>query len=152
MGMLSALTTCRNIWQKNWPEVHAAVTGGLPQFVFQSHPQPLGSSVPVFCYHVVSLKRFQADLDFLAQNGYVTIDADTLLDHLTGRQQAPEGAVVLTFDDGPRNHYEVVLPLLKRYGMKGVAFIAPRFHEETSQDLPYNCNNPLRAPLPSPMA
>jgi len=48
--------------------------------------------------------------------------------------------VVLTFDDGPRNHYEVVFPLLKRYGMKGVAFIAPRFHT-------YNCNNSLLQPL-----
>jgi peptidoglycan/xylan/chitin deacetylase (PgdA/CDA1 family) len=94
----------------------------------------------VFCYHVVGPKRFQADLDFLSQNGYVTIDADTLLDHLMGRRQAPEGAVVLTFDDRPRNHYEVVVPLLKRYGMKGVAFIAPRFHA-------YNCNNSLLPPL-----
>jgi peptidoglycan/xylan/chitin deacetylase (PgdA/CDA1 family) len=140
MGVLSTLTVCRNIWQKNWPEVHAAVTSGLPGFVFRSHPQPLGSSVPVFCYHVVGPQRFQADLDFLSQNGYVTIDGDTLLDHLTGRRQAPEGAVVLTFDDGSRNHYEVVFPLLKRYGMKGVAFIAPRFHA-------YNCNNPLLQPL-----
>ena len=56
MGVLSALTVCRNIWQKNWPEVHAAVTSGLPGFVFRSHPQPLGSNVPVFCYHVVGPK------------------------------------------------------------------------------------------------
>jgi peptidoglycan/xylan/chitin deacetylase (PgdA/CDA1 family) len=85
--------------------VHAAVIGGLPGFVFQSHPQPLESNVPVFCYH------------FLSQNGYVTIDADMLLDHVKGRKQASEGAVVLTFDDGPCNHYEVVFPLLRRYGM-----------------------------------
>jgi peptidoglycan/xylan/chitin deacetylase (PgdA/CDA1 family) len=52
------------------------------------------------------------------QNGYVTIDADTPLDHLMERQQASEGAVVLTFEDGPRNHCEVVSPLLRRYGMK----------------------------------
>jgi peptidoglycan/xylan/chitin deacetylase (PgdA/CDA1 family) len=144
---MSVITTYKSIWQKNWPEVYAAATGGLPRFVFQSRPQPLGPSVPVFCYHVVDPPKFEADLDFLSRNGYVTIDADTLLDHLMGRRQAPEGAVVLTFDDGPRNHYEVVFPLLKSYGMKGVAFIVPRFHEEASQGLPYHSGHLPRRPL-----
>jgi len=143
--MTSLMTTCKNTWQKNWPEARAAATGGLPHFVFQSRPQPLGSNVPVFCYHVVDAPRFEADLDFLSQNGYISIGADGLLDHLTGRQPATQGAVVLTFDDGPSNHYEIVFPLLQSYGMKGVTFIAPRFHEEASPDLACNVSHlPLR--------
>jgi peptidoglycan/xylan/chitin deacetylase (PgdA/CDA1 family) len=130
--MPSLIAACKDVWRKNWPEAQAAATGGLPQFIFQARPQPLGSNVPVFCYHVVDAQRFDADLDFLSRNGYVTIDADGLLDHLTGRRPAPEEAVVLTFDDGPVNHHEVVFPLLKSYGMRGVAFIVPRFHEEAS--------------------
>jgi peptidoglycan/xylan/chitin deacetylase (PgdA/CDA1 family) len=73
-------------------------------------------------------------------------------DQITGdRPLAPEGAVVLTFDDGPRNHYEVVFPLLKTYEMtyemKGVAFIAPRFHAESSPDLSGNSSPLPRRPL-----
>jgi len=62
----------RTIWEKNWPEVRAAVAGGLPTFIFSRRPPDLGLNVPVFCYHVVNADSFKADLDFLSRNGYVT--------------------------------------------------------------------------------
>jgi peptidoglycan/xylan/chitin deacetylase (PgdA/CDA1 family) len=101
----------------------------------------------VFCYHVVNAEEFEADLDFLSRNGYVTIDADTLLDHLEERRRAPERAVVLTFDDGARNLFEIAFPLLKRYGMTAVAFVAPRFHGEDSEDLSSDSNGNHLRPL-----
>lgn len=128
--------TLRNIWEKNWPEVDAAVRGGLPQFVLARWPRELGSSVPVFCYHVVDPDDFEQDLDFLSRNGYAPISADALLDHLEGRRRAPKRAVVLTIDDGARNLYEVAFPLLKRHGMTAVAFVAPRFHGDLPADSP----------------
>ena len=125
-----SLAALRISWEKNWPEAHALLTGSLPQFILARRPRPLGLSVPVFCYHTVDAERFEGDLDFLSSNGYVTIDADALLDHFEERPRAPERAVVLTIDDGARNLYEVVYPLLKRHSMKAVAFVAPRFHED----------------------
>jgi peptidoglycan/xylan/chitin deacetylase (PgdA/CDA1 family) len=145
--MTPIVSTLRNIWEKNWPEAHAAATGGLPQFILTRRPRDLGSSVPVFCYHAVNAEEFEIDLDFLSKNGYVTIDADTLLDHLEERRPAPKRAVVLTIDDGARNLFEVAFPLLKRYGMKAVAFIVPRFHQEDSGDSPYSSNRHLLRPL-----
>jgi peptidoglycan/xylan/chitin deacetylase (PgdA/CDA1 family) len=97
--------------------------------------------VPVFCYHEVSSADLDADLKYLAQNDYTTVDTETLLGHLDGSRSIPERAVVLSFDDGPRNHYEVVFPLLQRYRLTAVAFIAPRFHEEdagASRDMVYD--------------
>ena len=134
--MTPLFRTVRNIWEKNWPEVDAAVKGGLPQFVLARRPRELGSSVPVFCYHVVNADDFEQDLDFLSRNGYTPINADALLDHLEGRRTAPKRAVVLTIDDGARNLYEVAFPLLKRHGMTGVAFLAPRFHSDLPSDSP----------------
>ena len=134
----------RNWWEKNWPEAHAAVTAGLPQFITASKPRALGSSVPAFCFHVVDPETFEADLDFLVRNGYSTINAGAMLDHLEGRQPAPEGAVVLSFDDGSCNLYDVVFPLLKRYGMSAVAFIAPGLHEEAAME---HADNHLAHPL-----
>ncbi len=84
--------------------------------------------MPAFCYHTVDAESFAADLGFLQQNRYVTIGADTMLDHLSGRRAAPKRAVVLTIDDGANNLYSVSYPLIRRFGMKAVAFIAPRFH------------------------
>ena len=145
--MTHIISTLRNSWEKNWPEVRAALTGGLPQFIFSRRPRDLGLGVPVFCYHVVNAEEFDADLDFLSRNGYVTITADTLLDHLEERCRAPERAVVLTFDDGAHNLYEVVFPLLKRYGMTAVAFVAPRFHGEDSEDSSRDSNGNYPRPL-----
>ena len=118
------------IWEKNWPEVHAAVTGGLPEFVFARNPSDIASSIPVFCYHVVDVAGFETDLKFLQRNGYNTVDADALLDHMERRSLAPLRSVVITIDDGARNLYDVAFPLLMRYQMKAVAFVAPGLHEE----------------------
>ena len=145
--MTQVVATLRECWQKNWPEVHAAITGGLPEFIFARHPRELGSTVPVFCYHTADAQRFERDLDFLSRNGYVTIDADTLLDHLEERHHAPERAVVLTVDDGARNLYEVMFPLLKHHGMGAVAFVSPRFHLEVAADLSHYKMNGLSRPL-----
>ncbi len=127
----------RKIWEKNWPEVQAGFKGGLPKFIFSRNSNEYGPGIPVFCYHIVNEKDFEADLKFLSQNGYETIDADSLIDHLKKRKFANRRSVVLTFDDGGRNLHDVAFPLLKDYGMRAVAFIATRFHQEgTDQSHP----------------
>ena len=123
----------QGMWEKNWPEVQAAMTGGLPEFVLSARPSELKHNVPVFCYHVVDAPSFEADLDFLADNGYTTLDADSLLAHMEGSSNVPERSVVLTFDDGAENLYKVVWPALCRRGMQGVAFIATRFHPDGNE-------------------
>jgi peptidoglycan/xylan/chitin deacetylase (PgdA/CDA1 family) len=124
----------RQRWQKNWPELSAALRGGVPAFVYSEHPPELGAAVPVFAYHTVAWSTFEADLWFLRENGYATLDADALLDHLSGRSPAPERSVVLSFDDGSVNLYRVVFPLLKAYAQSAVAFVAPRFHDARCLD------------------
>jgi peptidoglycan/xylan/chitin deacetylase (PgdA/CDA1 family) len=122
--------------RKNWPEARTALLGGLPPFVLARRPRPLGHRVPAFYYHLVDTETLEGDLRFLDRNGYVGIDADTLLDHLEGRRRAPDRAVVLTFDDGPRNLHQVAFPLLRAYAQRAVAFIAPRFHADEAPDVP----------------
>jgi len=123
-------TTIGNTWRKNWPEVHCGLTGGLPGFIFSHSPDPLTQGVPVFCYHVIDEPTFRADLSFLSSNGYTTLTADALLDHLQAREAAPPRSVVLSFDDGQQTLHEVAWPLLKEYGHKAVAFICPGLHRE----------------------
>ena len=127
----------RERWEKNWPEMRAVLFGGFPRFVLSERPAELGASVPAFYYHTVDYETLEADLRFLRRNDYVAIDADALLDHLLLRRPAPERAVVLTFDDGPRHLYQSVFPLLRAYGQTAVAFIAPGFHsDEGAPDVP----------------
>jgi peptidoglycan/xylan/chitin deacetylase (PgdA/CDA1 family) len=118
------------VWRKNSPELIAAMRGGLPDFIFAHNARTLGSNVPAFFFHCVDSVLFEADLDFLARNKYTTVEADNLLDHLNGRVRLPERSVIITIDDGSRNLYEIAFPLLRKYGMKAVAFVVPGFHRE----------------------
>lgn len=130
--MASMVALVREVWRKNWPELHAALTGGVPGFVFAPSPSTQVGPAPVFCYHVVSVERLRRDLRFLSSNGYVTIDADAVLRGLSDPESYPERAVVLTVDDGARNLYDVVYPLLASFGMQAVAFVCPGLHRAES--------------------
>jgi peptidoglycan/xylan/chitin deacetylase (PgdA/CDA1 family) len=134
---VTIMSFLRERWEKNWPEMRAALLGGLPHFVLSKQPAELGDSVPVFHYHTVDHEELEADLRFLRRNGYVAINADSLLDHLQGRRPAPERAVVLSFDDGPRHLHQVVFPLLHAFRQPTVAFIAAGFHpDDGAPDVP----------------
>lgn len=118
--------------RKNLPEVMGLLVGGLPKFVWLPYPRGGERGVPVFCYHRASVNALKADLQFLAENNYRTLDGDGLLDHLSGRLLAPPKSVVLTFDDGGKSLYEVAFPLLQQFQQRAIAFVCPGLHSETS--------------------
>ncbi len=128
--MSNPLSLIGSRWRKNWPEVHGGLTGGLPGFIFRKNPGTIGEGVPVFCYHVIDMARFREDLSFLSRNGYTTLTADGLLDHVAQREIAPPRSVVLSFDDGQQTLYDIALPLLREFGHKAVAFICPGLHRD----------------------
>ena len=113
----------------------------------QRKPHALGENIPVFCYHEVTPKGFERDLEYLRENGYTTIDADTLLDHIEKREKAPANSVVLTFDDGAFNLFEVAYPLLREFQMKGVAFLATAFHRDQTDEAYLKAGKEKRVPL-----
>jgi peptidoglycan/xylan/chitin deacetylase (PgdA/CDA1 family) len=129
---VSASSFLKRRWEKNWPELHAALRGGCPRFIVDADPVESPGTVPVFCYHAVDSQDFEADLQFLDENGYVAIGADALLDHLHARRPAPARCLVITLDDGPSNLYRVAFPLLRKYSQTAVAFIAPQFHRHSA--------------------
>lgn len=63
----------------------------------------------------MSTDRFVALLTWLRQHGYRPVSIDDLLRTQRGEATLPEKAVLLTFDDGYRDFYNQVYPLLKAY-------------------------------------
>jgi biofilm PGA synthesis lipoprotein PgaB len=63
----------------------------------------------------VSQKNFAAHLAWLKNNHYRVISVQDLVDAAAGRQDLPDKAVMLTFDDGYQSFYTRVFPLLKKY-------------------------------------
>lgn len=121
-------------WEKLSPEVLCGLSGGLPGFIGSPDPADSLSGIPVFVYHDVHPDWFRGHLDFLDRNGYRTIGADPMLSVLRREVPLPTRTVMLTFDDGARNLYEVVFPELRARGHVGVAFIAPGLHADGEPD------------------
>jgi peptidoglycan/xylan/chitin deacetylase (PgdA/CDA1 family) len=71
----------------------------------------------------VTPENMDAQMGWLAENGYATITLQELLYHLTLGWPLPERPVVLTFDDGYRDAFENAFPILQKYGFVGTFFI-----------------------------
>lgn len=72
--------------------------------------------------HALSVSQFEQQLDFLTSR-LEPIDWATLSLGLRNRSPLPDQSFLLTFDDGLREHAEIVLPILERRGLKGIFFV-----------------------------
>ncbi len=94
-------------------------------------------SVPILTYHGIDAKHrgipgsqlfvtseeFQQHVDTLVRQGYRSIRMSEFAVYLQNGTRMPEKSVVFTFDDGFRNNYDYVLPLLTQYGCVGTFFV-----------------------------
>ena len=91
---------------------------------------PKGIKVPVLMYHAVSddtwgIKELfvkpaemEKQLKYLTEHGYTTVTFEDLPELETIKKP-----VMLTFDDGYRDNYEELFPLLEKYGCKATVFM-----------------------------
>jgi peptidoglycan/xylan/chitin deacetylase (PgdA/CDA1 family) len=106
-------------------------------------PEPDGvrrvAHVPILMYHYISIPpslndrlrvdlsvlpdNFDAQMRWLAENGYHTITLTDLYYYLAVGAPLPDNPVIITFDDGYVDHYENAFPILQKYGFIGTFFI-----------------------------
>lgn len=107
----------------------------------QVYPGWYAQRLPILMYHMVkplttdmntttrrittSPEIFEAQLKFLQKNGYTTWFIRDAMQLINANKKLPPRSVVLTFDDGTRDFYENVLPLLNKYNIKAVAYVNP---------------------------
>ena len=111
-------------------EARRLLSGRYPNFVTSSGNKSLGQQVPVFMFHSVERDLFDAQLNFLRCNQYQTLTLSAFMAFLRGDRQLDGPSVLLTFDDGHKNWYEVAYPLLQSYGFHAVGFLVPTFIQE----------------------
>ncbi len=96
--------------------------------------QKFESSVPILVYHgVVSrkpksdeeipLKNFEEQMFALKENGYQTISTDDFYQFINNGKQLPDKSFILTFDDGRKDSYYPVDPILESLGYKATIFV-----------------------------
>lgn len=94
------------------------------------------TSIPVLCYHhikddtiwhspdyTISTEAFTSHMKMLRDSGYNPVLPQQLYDHLTSGTDLPPRPVIITFDDGHLEHYTKAMPVLQRFGFKGVFFV-----------------------------
>ena len=132
--------------RKSWwiAEFNAAetVTPGEAVVVPRRLKNPAGiywtgvQTVPILCYHrfaqqkrklVVTRADFEAQMDYLARNGYRVITMKELAAFLDGKEPLPRKSVVITIDDGYRSTYEIAYPVLKKHGFPATVYLYSDF-------------------------
>lgn len=94
----------------------------------------------VLLYHKVSSNNYRdyltvtrEDLDnqfrFIVQQGYTPLLLSDLVKHVRSEDPLPEKPILITFDDGYRDNYTTMYPVLKKYGLKANIFLVPAFLE-----------------------
>ncbi len=69
-------------------------------------------------------EQFDGQMAWLARHADAVSEGD-VLDALAGKTKLPKRAVLITFDDGYRDNFDLALPILKARGVPGLFFIAP---------------------------
>lgn len=118
----------------------------IPQDVLKSieNVKPQKSfRLPILMYHYVEYVKdsgdtirkslniipfiFDQQVKTLKDAGYTFITTSDLADALDDKRPLPQKSVILTFDDGYRDFYTDVLPILKKYQVKAVVYVVPNF-------------------------
>ncbi|MCS7462786.1 polysaccharide deacetylase family protein [Paenibacillus doosanensis] len=91
--------------------------------------------IPVLNYHSITVdpgnratitpEKFAAQMNYLKDNEYTTLTLRQFADIMEGREEAPDKAVLLTFDDGYADNYEHALPLLQELDFHATLFMSP---------------------------
>lgn len=102
-----------------------------PAKVSISDPLSAGRKLPVLMYHAIAdvpttpltnlfvrPAELEAQLHYIADNGYQTVTFEDL-DNI-GAFSKP---IMLTFDDGYKDNYDILFPLLKKYELKATIFV-----------------------------
>ena len=88
---------------------------------------------PILMYHrighrpgdknTVSPERFELQLQYLEDHGYQSIGLTEWHRKVMAGEKISEKSVILTFDDGYRDNWELAMPLLSRYGFSATVFM-----------------------------
>lgn len=77
-------------------------------------------------YRFRNVQEFRQDLEFFTRN-FKPVSLSDIVDALDGRGTLPPSCFHLTFDDGFREAYDIIAPILRRAGIPATFFIPTSF-------------------------
>lgn len=128
-------------WIAQFNNITAVRAGQIVTIPLRLH-NPLGvyangyQTVPILCYHRfgtratklnVTPAAFEAQMDYLARNGYTVVSMKRLARFLEGKEALPAKSVAITIDDGYRSTFEIAYPILRKFGLTATVFLYTDF-------------------------
>jgi peptidoglycan/xylan/chitin deacetylase (PgdA/CDA1 family) len=104
-----------------WNWWRPTVSGGMPTLMYHKIGAPPPGSKLAKLW--VSTEDFRRQLEYLRGRGYAAITFSDWRAAETGAKPLPAKPVLITFDDGYMNNYELAYPLLREFGMKANIFL-----------------------------
>jgi len=89
----------------------------------------------------VTSRNLEEQFQFLKQQGYTSVLLSDLVKHVTQGTPLPQKPVLITFDDGYRDNYTSLYPLLQEYNIKANIFLVAGFIQ--SPDDKHLAKNPM---------
>ncbi|MBP2633645.1 MAG: polysaccharide deacetylase [Firmicutes bacterium] len=93
--------------------------------------------IPVLNYHQInnedhnpltlSSSEFEAQIKYLADQGYTTITPAQLADYVQYGKELPSKPILITFDDGYKDNYREAYPILQKYHFTATIFLISDF-------------------------
>ena len=117
LALLAAAAAAGARW--NW--WRPVVSGGLPTLMYHKIGAPPPGSTLAKLW--VSAADFRRQISYLKEHGYTSITFADWRDAEKGLKALPEKPVLITFDDGYMNNFELAYPILRESGMKGCVFL-----------------------------
>lgn len=77
----------------------------------------------------LSVESFESQIRHLKKN-YNLVSLEETIDFIREKSQIPRNSIVITFDDGYKDNYTNVFPLLKKYGIPATIFLSVGAIEE----------------------
>lgn len=117
---------------------------GLVTFLFIKLSRPAGPCLRVLMYHKVSgygekdfltvtTDQLSAQWKYLKKEGYSPILFSDLVNYVKESTPLPPRPVLITFDDGYKDNFEVMYPILQHLGMKANIFLVPGYLQQQQQ-------------------
>lgn len=105
------------------------------------------NGLPVLMYHSVSdsdspddltvtVSQIESQFRYLIKKKYTPIFLSDLVEYKKGNRSLPRKPILLTFDDGYKNNYTCLYPLLKEYRLKATIFLVAGFIQSDDNNLP----------------
>jgi len=100
--------------------------------------------IPIILYHRIAVspinsdyyvppEHFEEQMKLLHDWGYATITTQMLVQAIQEGIALPPRPILITFDDGTQSIYDSALPVMRKYGFTGVAYIVNNYMNSQDQ-------------------